>query len=118
MSVAARTAVVVGNPRPASRTLSAALHLHRELVGREPDLVVDIATLGAGLFDWSDSAIGDLVGEVGRADLVVVACPTYKATYPGLLKLFLDKQYDDPAAYEQWLERARPVVHRLVAPAA
>ena len=25
------------------------------------------------------------------ADLVVVACPTYKATYTGLLKLFLDR---------------------------
>ena len=29
--------------------------------------------------------------EVGAADLVVVASPTYKATYTGLLKLFLDR---------------------------
>lgn len=167
-SAGPRTAVVVGNPRPASRTLTAALHVHRELVSKEPDLVVDIATLGTGLVDWSDPSIDELVAEVGRADLVVVACPTYKATYTGLLKLFLDrfaagqlsgvavplmlgggpghalapehglvpllahlggvvpgaglyvldKQYDDPSAYEPWLERARPVVARLVAPAA
>ncbi|MEV5001431.1 NADPH-dependent FMN reductase [Nocardioides sp. LML1-1-1.1] len=163
-----RTAVVVGNPKPASRTLAAALHLHRALVDRDPDLVVDIATLGTGLVDWSDPTIDDLVTEVGRADLVVVASPTYKATYTGLLKLFLDrfaagqlsgvavplmlgggpghalapeqglvpllshlggvvpgsplyvldKQHDDPAAYDAWLERSRPVVQKLLRPAA
>ena len=36
-----RTAVVVGNPKPASRTLAAATLLTQELTGREPDLVVD-----------------------------------------------------------------------------
>lgn len=86
-----RTAVVVGNPKPASRTLAAALLLHRALVDREPDLVVDIATLGTGLVDWSDPGIDELVAEVAGADLVVVASPTYKATYTGLLKLFLDR---------------------------
>jgi FMN reductase len=88
---APRVAVVVGNPRPESRTLAAAVHLARELSGTEPDLVVDLATLGAALLDWKDPAVADLVAEVGRADLVVVACPTYKATYTGLLKLFLDR---------------------------
>ena len=29
--------------------------------------------------------------QVGAADLVVVASPTYKAAYTGLLKLFLDR---------------------------
>ncbi len=161
-----RTAVVVGNPKPASRTLSAALHLHRALVEREPDLVVDVATLGTGLVDGADPSIDDLVAEVGRADLVVVASPTYKATYTGLLKLFLDrfaagqlsgvavplmlgggpghalapehglvpllshlggvvpgaplyvldKQHDDPSAYDAWLERSRPVVRKLLRP--
>jgi FMN reductase len=68
-----RTAVVVGNPKPHSRTLAAAFHVARELTGAEPDLVVD------------------LVSEVGGADLVIVACPTFKGTYTGLLKLFLDR---------------------------
>jgi FMN reductase len=88
---AGRVAVVVGNPKPASRTLAAAVHVARELSGAEPDLVVDLATLGAALLDWADPEVGDLVRQVGAADLVVVACPTYKGTYTGLLKLFLDR---------------------------
>jgi len=89
--VTARVAVVVGNPKPGSRTLAAALHVARELSGAEPDLVVDLADLGAALLDWQDPGVADLVARVGEADLVVVASPTYKATYTGLLKLFLDR---------------------------
>jgi FMN reductase len=83
-------AVVVGNPKPQSRTLSAATRVARELVA-EPDLVVDLATLGPPLLDWADPEVSDLVKQVGAADLVVVASPTYKAAYTGLLKLFLDR---------------------------
>ena len=86
-----RVAVVVGNPKPGSRTLAAAVHVARELSGAEPDLVVDLADLGPALLDWQDPAVAALVEEVGEADLVVVASPTYKATYTGLLKLFLDR---------------------------
>lgn len=86
-----RTAVVVGNPKPQSRTLAAAVHVARELTGAEPDLVVDLATLGPVLLDWKDPAVADLVAEVGGADLVIVASPTFKGTYTGLLKLFLDR---------------------------
>ena len=86
-----RTAVVVGNPKPASRTLAAATYVARELSGREADLVVDLAELGARLLDWQDAGLAELVADVGAADLVVVASPTYKATYTGLLKLFLDR---------------------------
>ena len=87
----ARVAVVVGNPRAASRTLAAAVHVARELGGREPDLVVDLATLGGALLDPQDPGVCALVAEVGSADLVVVACPTYKGTFTGLLKVFLDR---------------------------
>ena len=157
--------VVVGNPKPASRTLSAAVHVARELSGAEPDLVVDLATVGAALLDWADEDVAALVKQVGAADLVVVASPTYKAAYTGLLKLFLDrfaggtglrgvavplllggspahalapeltlrpvlteiggtvpgrglyvidKQYDDPAAYADWLAATRPAVSALL----
>ena len=88
--MSARTAVVVGNPRTGSRTLAAATLVARELAG-EPDLVVDLAALGPALLDWADPTVARLVAEVGAADLVVVASPTYKATYTGLLKLFLDR---------------------------
>lgn len=164
------TAVVCGNPRPGSRTLQAGLRVASGLTGAEPDLVVDLATVGPGLLDWSDPAVDRLVTQVGAADLVVVASPTYKATYSGLLKLFLDRfspqagtglggvavalmvgagthhalaaelalrpllvevgatvavpglfvpeaDHADPAAYEAWLARARPVVDALLVPA-
>jgi FMN reductase len=155
------TAVVVGNPKPASRTLAAATYVARELSGHEPGLVLDLAELGARLLDGQDPGVLDLVTQVAEADLVVFASPTYKATYTGLLKLFLDRfaadslrglavplmlgggpahalapeltlrpvlaeiggttvrghyvldsRYDDPAAYEGWLDRVRPLVAR------
>jgi len=89
--VNARTAVVVGNPQPRSRTLHAARHVARELTGRDADLTVDLAELGVRLLDGDDEEVRRLVAEVGDADLVVVASPTYKATYTGLLKLFLGR---------------------------
>jgi len=84
------TAVVVGNPKPGSRTLAAAQRLAEEL-GHPADLVVDLAELGPALLDWSDPTVAELVAQVGQADLVVVASPTYKGAYTGLLKLFLDR---------------------------
>lgn len=95
MSVAthtdSRVAVVVGNPKLQSRTLHAATYVATQLAGHEPDTVLDLAELGPRLLDWHDPVVVDLVAEVGRADLVVVASPTYKGTYTGLLKLFLDR---------------------------
>ena len=89
--MSAQIAVVVGNPKPASRTLAAATYVARSLTGASPTLTVDLATLGAALLDWADPSIAALVASVGAADLVVVASPTYKGTYTGLLKLFLDR---------------------------
>jgi FMN reductase len=86
-----RTAAVVGNPKPNSRTLAATIHLTRELSGADPELVVDLATLGPALLDWSSAEVADLVARVGHADLVVFGSPTYKGAYTGLLKLFLDR---------------------------
>lgn len=85
------TAVVVGNPKPKSRTLAAATHLATELTGAPPELVVDLADFGSALLDWGSAAVGEAVAAVGAADLVVVASPTFKGTYTGLLKLFLDR---------------------------
>ena len=87
----ARVAVVVGNPKPQSRTLAAATYLARQLVGRDPDQVVDLADLGPRLLDWQDEIVAEIVAEVGAADLVVFASPTYKGACTGLLKLFLDR---------------------------
>jgi FMN reductase len=82
--------IVVGNPKPASRTYLAARHVARELTGREPDLAIDLVELGAGLLTWDDPVVLNAVAAVQDLELVVVASPTYKASYTGLLKLFLD----------------------------
>ena len=70
-----RVAVVVGNPRPASRTLAAALRVARELAA-EPDLVVDLGTLGPAVLDWQDPDVARLVEQVGSADLGGASRPT------------------------------------------
>ena len=84
-------AVVAGNPKPASRTLDAATMLAAALTGGRPDDVVDVVALGPGLLRWGDAGVADAVRRVAAADVVVFASPTFKATYTGLLKLFLDQ---------------------------
>jgi FMN reductase len=88
-------AVVTGNPKPASRTHSVALAvaaaLAGELPGTETSPVVDLAGYAPRLFDWADEELTALSAQVAAADVAVFASPTYKATYTGLLKAFLDR---------------------------
>jgi FMN reductase len=83
--------VVVGNPKPRSRTYQAAHLVAERLTGQSADLSIDLTDIGAALLDWSDTGVADLVTAVQASSLVVVASPTYKASYTGLLKLFLDR---------------------------
>lgn len=87
--------VVVGNPKPQSRTLAVAREVARRAAGSAGldgrDLVeVDLATLAPHVFDWSSPEVKEAVERVAATSLLVVASPTYKATYTGLLKAFLD----------------------------
>ena len=84
-------AVVVGNPKPSSRTLDAATRLATRLGGEGPNTVLDLVTLGPVLLGWGDPAVTEAVESVRASTAVVVASPTYKATYTGLLKLFLEQ---------------------------
>ena len=84
------TIAVVGNPKPRSRTRAAAELVVERLTGAPPDVVVDVVDLGPGLLGWGDAAVGEAVEALTTAEVAVVASPTYKATYTGLLKLFLD----------------------------
>ena len=90
-----KIAVVTGNPKPASRTHSVAVAvadaLAKELPGAETQPVVDLAGYAPRLFDWSDEELTSLTAEVAAADIAVFASPTYKASYTGLLKAFLDR---------------------------
>lgn len=90
-----RVGVVVGNPKARSRTLDVAHAVARataEAAGlRGADqITVDLADLGPSLFDWSSAEVRRAVDAVCGCALVVVASPTYKASYTGLLKSFLD----------------------------
>jgi FMN reductase len=93
--VPVRIAVVVGNPKPASRTLAVALAAADALstvVDETSDrLVVDLAEYGPDLLDWQSERSTRLCAQVAASDLIVVASPTYKATYTGLLKIFFDR---------------------------
>jgi FMN reductase len=51
---------------------------------------VDLADLGPHLFDWSSADVRAAVDAIRSCTLAVVASPTYKASYTGLLKAFLD----------------------------
>ena len=43
------------------------------------------------MFDPQSQRVSDLLTAVAASDLVVVASPTFKATYTGLLKSFFDR---------------------------
>ncbi|MBX3313315.1 MAG: NAD(P)H-dependent oxidoreductase [Actinobacteria bacterium] len=85
--------VVVGNPKPGSRTRQAAELVAERVAGHPADEVIELADLGPRLLGWGDEEVGRAKARALAADLVVVASPTFKATYTGLLKLFLE-QFD------------------------
>jgi len=82
-------AIVVGNPKAASRTRDAAERLAAAL-GAEAS-VLEVADLGQGLLGFGDPGVAAAMAQVRAADLVIAASPTYKGTYTGLIKLFLDQ---------------------------
>jgi FMN reductase len=87
--------VVVGNPKPRSRTLDVATAVADTAAGATglagaTRVTVDCADLGPSLFDWSSAVVRAAVDAVRACSLAVVASPTYKASYTGLLKSFLD----------------------------
>jgi FMN reductase len=93
-----RIAVVTGNPKPASRThgvgLAVAGALSAALAGPGAPgahLVVDLAEFAASLFDSADAELSRLTEQVAAADIAVFASPTFKASYTGMLKAFLDR---------------------------
>ncbi len=79
-----RVAVLVGNPKPGSRTRDAAVHLAGALTGVAPELL-----------------LRPVLTEVG-------------ATVPVPGAYVLDSAHDDPAAYDAWLATARPVIGALL----
>ncbi|MGA3149873.1 MAG: NAD(P)H-dependent oxidoreductase [Acidimicrobiales bacterium] len=93
-------AVVVGNPKSGSRTLRVAQAVADALAKRlagssvmsdgSDRLVVDLADIAPELFVPGSPTVGALLEAVAGSDVVVVASPTFKATYTGILKSFFD----------------------------
>src|ERR1700755_1925287 len=88
-----KVSVVVGNPKPQSRTLKVATTLVEHLLapGSYDLTVIDLAEHEGEIFSWPSEKLAALNAQVAESDLVVFASPTYKATYTGLLKAFLDR---------------------------
>ena len=90
-----KIAVVTGNPKPASRTHGVALAvagaLAAALPGAAADPVADLAEHASRLFVSSDEELSRLTAAVAAADVAIFASPTYKASYTGMLKAFLDR---------------------------
>jgi FMN reductase len=85
--------ILVGNPKPQSRTLRVAEALLENLLAEGTHAVrtIDLAEFAGHIFEWPSEPMAELNQRVSESDLVVVASPTYKATYTGLLKGFLDR---------------------------
>jgi FMN reductase len=89
---------IVGNPRAQSRTLQAALEVARQVAAdlraagaTVAERQLDLATIASSLFDWESAVANEQVQHAMASDVLIVASPTYKAAYTGLLKAFLDR---------------------------
>src|SRR5438445_11938287 len=89
--------VLVGNPRVGSRTRTVGEAAARAVLG---DAAAEVTVLELGELvgvsfgpepAYGSGRVADPLGLVRSARLLVVATPTYKGTYTGLLKVFLDQ---------------------------
>jgi FMN reductase len=95
MSVTRPSVVVIsGSPSKTSRTERMADALVGRLAEATPQVShLCLRTLPPGPLlaaDTADAVISDAVRAVEQADGIVLATPTYKAAYSGMLKVFLD----------------------------
>jgi FMN reductase len=109
--------VVSGNPRAGSRTSALAVAIGEAIadqLGSPQPHVIEVGSLGAGLLTPGDEATTAAVAVISEANLLVVATPTYKGSYTGVLKVLLDRLPAQALAGKL----AVPVVTAGVAPQA
>ncbi len=92
-----KVSVVVGNPKAHSRTRTVAEALVPALLAENSyDVeVIELADIADELFEWGSEKVTAAKESVAASDLVIFATPTYKASYTGLLKAFLDQYGTD-----------------------
>ena len=86
--------VVSGNPRGGSRTSGVAVAVGDALADRRGTgrpHVIEVGELGTGLLTPGDEATAAAVAALRGAAVLVVATPTYKGSYTGVLKVLLDQ---------------------------
>jgi FMN reductase len=91
-----RFVTLVGNPKAESRTRTVAVAASRAVIAaagvEAQHQTIDLSDLACRLLLPQASAIiEDAVESVLAADVLLVASPTFKGTYTGLLKVFLDR---------------------------
>jgi FMN reductase len=88
-----KLSIVVGNPKPKSRTLEVAVALGGKLFGPAASEAetIDLTDYKDELLSWPSERMDAVNARVAASDVAIFASPTYKATYTGLLKLFLDR---------------------------
>lgn len=90
-----KIAVIIGNPNPAGRTTTVAEAVAARIgaaVGRETEITAfELAEISGDLFRWGAEPVERVVEAVRTSAVAVFASPTYKASYTGLLKAFLDR---------------------------
>ena len=88
-----KVSIIAGNPKPQSRTLKVAQHIVEKLLepGSFEVEIIDLAEHVDEIFTWPSDKMASLNASVAASDMAVFASPTYKATYTGLLKAFLDR---------------------------
>ncbi|HEU5127197.1 MAG TPA: NAD(P)H-dependent oxidoreductase [Glycomyces sp.] len=121
MNTVISVTTLVGNPRRLSKTLAAAEALAQSIAtgldtlqGSSP---IDLAELYRDGIEPPHDGIERAIEQVGTADILIIGTPVYKASYTGLLKLFLDQlppgALSGTAAVPVTIAGAAP--HRLLA---
>lgn len=86
--------VIIGNPKPQSRTRLIAEELAQRIAastGAEQHPTVELIDHADQLFAWPSATLDPLLEQLRESTYAVIATPTYKASYTGLLKAFLDR---------------------------
>lgn len=85
--------VLSGNPRAGSRTTAAAERLAAlisEVTGAAPVSTIELADSAGTVLEYGNAEVAGLRARLTGARLVIVATPSYKGSYTGLLKGFFD----------------------------